>query len=107
MTSLQPLRRQRPLPGKPTKLPMDRAILYACALLRFGFYYGDFIRWMGGEYTNRDKDWPSIFQTLVAVCNRPPPISLPPVDFQRGFRICSKGVPLKGDFDSSASALRS
>ncbi len=107
MTSLKPLRSQRPIPGNPTQLPADRAILYACALLRFGFYYGDFIRWMGGEYTNRDKDWSSIFQTLVTVCNRPPPTSLPPVDFPRGFRICSEGVPLKGDFDSSASALRS
>jgi hypothetical protein len=51
-TSLKPLRKLQPPPGSPTVLPRDRSTLYACALLRFGFNYGDFICWMGGEYTN-------------------------------------------------------
>jgi hypothetical protein len=33
----------------PRTLPIDRAILYASALLRFHFYYGDFVRWLGGS----------------------------------------------------------
>jgi hypothetical protein len=60
---------------------------------------------MGGEYTNRHRDWKSTFQTLQAVCVRPPPADLPPADFQRGFRICTEGVPLKGSFLSPALAL--
>jgi hypothetical protein len=37
------LLRVRPPPGKPSKLPLDRALLYASSLLCFGFYYGDFV----------------------------------------------------------------
>jgi hypothetical protein len=77
-TSLAPLRLQRPPPGSPTKLPELRSTLYACALLRFNFYYGDFIRWLGGEYTNRHRDWETTFQTLKDVCTRPPPYQLAP-----------------------------
>jgi hypothetical protein len=39
------------------------------------------------------------------MCVRPPPVDLPPADFQWGFRICTEGVPLKGSFLSPASAL--
>ena len=106
-TSLKPLRLLRASPGNPSRLPADRSVLYACALLRFHFYYGDFIRWMGGEYTNRAKDWTSMFCTMVHACIRPPPVDLPPVDFPRGYRICTEGVPLKGNFESPFSALKS
>jgi hypothetical protein len=105
-TSLAPLWVKRPPPGSPTKLPELRSILYACALLRFNFYYGDFIRWLGGEYTtNRHRDWEKTFQTLQDVCTCPPPINLPPADFYRGFRVTSQGVPLKGDVDSPSDDL--
>ena len=50
------LKHTRPPPGNPTKLPMDRAILYAAALLRFYFNYGDFVHWLGGKYTNRHRN---------------------------------------------------
>jgi hypothetical protein len=60
---------------------------------------------MRGEYRNRHRDWKSTFQTLQVVCVRPPPADQPPADFQRGFRICTEGVPLKGSFLSPASAL--
>jgi hypothetical protein len=79
--------------------------LYACALLRFHFHYGDFVCWLGGEYTNRHQEWATTFQTLKDVCTRPPPIDLPPADFPRGFPICTEGVPLKGQFDSPSQAL--
>ena len=42
------LHHRRPPPSSPKKLPMDRALLYACSLLRFNFNYGDFLRWLGG-----------------------------------------------------------
>jgi hypothetical protein len=104
-TSLAPLRDRRPPPGNPNRLPEDRALLYSCALLRFHFYYGDFVRWLGGEYTNRHRNWETTFRTLHDVCTRPPPIDLPPADFPRGFCICTEGVPLTGHFDSPSSAL--
>ena len=66
---------------------MARSLLYVCALLRFQFYYGYFLRWLGGEYTNHHWDWATTFQTLQAVCTRLPPPDLPPADFPRGFRI--------------------
>jgi hypothetical protein len=62
---------------------------------------------MGGEYTNRSKNWTKMFQTMVSECVRPPPVDLPPADFERGYRICTEGVPLKGSFDSPFSALQS
>jgi hypothetical protein len=105
--SLKPLRRLRAPPGNPSRLPRDRSLLYACALLRFHFYYGDFLRWMGGEYTNRSRDWTRMFKKMVKACIRPPPADLPPADFQRGYRINTEGVPLLGIFDSPFSALRS
>jgi hypothetical protein len=105
-TSLLPLRLKRAPPGNPSQLPQDRSLLYACALLRFHFYYGDFIRWLGGEYTNRNKDWTAMFIKMVRACRRSPPLDLPPVDFQRGYRISTGGVPLKGIFDSPYIALR-
>jgi hypothetical protein len=104
--SLAPLQARQAPPGAPTKLLATRWLLYACALLRFHFYYyGDLVRWLGGEYTNRHRNWQATFQTLTDVCTRPPPIDLPQADFPRGFRICTEGVPLKGAFDSPSKAL--
>jgi hypothetical protein len=54
-----------PSAGNPSKLPMDRAMLYASALLWFHFNYGYFVRWLGGEDTNRHRDWDDIFNTLT------------------------------------------
>jgi hypothetical protein len=92
------LRLRRPPPGKPKRLPMDRALLYASAMLRFHFYYGDFLRWLGGEYTNRHRDWDATFDTIEQRRERPPPSDLPPVDLPRGKAIFTEGVPLKGHF---------
>jgi hypothetical protein len=35
------------------------------------------------------------------------PRHLPPADFPRGYPICTEGVPLKGNFESPFSALKS
>jgi hypothetical protein len=94
------LLQRRPPPGSPTKLCMDRAVCYACALLRFHFNYGDFVRWLGGEYTNRHRDWDDTFDTLTQSRQRHPPPNFPPADFVRGKRVFTEGVPLKGHFES-------
>jgi hypothetical protein len=103
----EPLQVTRASPENPAEVPKDRSLLYGCALLRFDFYYRDFLRWMGGEYTNRSKDWTKMFQTMVGECVRPSPADLPPADFERGYQICTERVPLTGSFDSPFSALRS
>ena len=71
-----PIRRllaTRPNTKPPTKLPLDRAILYESALLMFHFYYGDFVRWLGGEYTSRHRDWEKMFDEIKTRRERLPP----------------------------------
>jgi hypothetical protein len=80
-TSLAPLRQKHPPPGSPDRLPEHRSTMHACTLLRFHFYYGNFLRWLGGEYTNHQRDWGATFHTLQDACTWPPPIDLPPADF--------------------------
>lgn len=60
-TSIAHLRHLRPAPTKLTLLAPLRARAYGAALLRFDFLYGDFLRWLSGEYTNRHRDWQAIF----------------------------------------------
>lgn len=93
------LLQHRSAPTKPKILSMDRALLYACALLRFHFYYGDFVRWLGGEYTNRHRDWDETFDTIQDLRQRKPPSNEPPSDLARGKRIFTQGVPLQGEFE--------
>jgi hypothetical protein len=88
----------RPDKKPPKKLPLDRAVLYASALLLFHFYYGDFVRWLGGEYTNRHRDWESTFEEIQTRRERLPPKDYPPVDLMRGKLIFTQGAPLKGHF---------
>jgi hypothetical protein len=101
--SVARLRHLRPPPGKPTNLDPLQARLYGAALLRFNFVYGDFIRWLSGEYTNRKRDWESIFNTIHNRPARVAPDHLPPPDLDRGFRINTEGVPLVGNYTSPAA----
>jgi hypothetical protein len=54
---------------------------------------------MGGEYTNRHRDWDETFDTIQSLRERNPPRTDPPADLERGKRIFTQGVPLKGDFE--------
>jgi hypothetical protein len=99
------LKHPRLPPGSPDKLPMDRALLHASALLRFHFQYGDLVRWLGGEYTNRARNWDDTFDTLTSSRKRQPPEGFPPADFSRGKRGCTEGVPLKGHFVSPVADI--
>ena len=47
---LSSLRALRP-PSDETPICRDRAYRMAAALLCFNFNYGNFVRWLGGEYT--------------------------------------------------------
>eukprot|EP00980_Cylindrotheca_fusiformis_P016485 scaffold4912_cov113-Cylindrotheca_fusiformis.AAC.2 len=55
-----------------------RASMHSMALLRFDFDYGDFIRWMGGEYTNQHRDWNAEWDHLLSLPCRDLPSGYPP-----------------------------
>jgi hypothetical protein len=93
--SVASLRHVRVPPGKPLSLDKLKSQLYGSALLRFNFIYGDFIRWLSGEYTNCHRTWARVFNNFQA---QPAPAYLPPADFARGFRIATEGVPLAGNY---------
>ena len=84
----------------PTTLDPNRALVHSMALLRFDFNYGDFIRWMGGEYTNRHRDWNKEWGTILASPCRPLPADYPVPQYELAFRIQTEGVPLRGNFDT-------
>jgi hypothetical protein len=103
--SVASLKQLRPPPGKPSNLDPIQSRLYGAALLRFNFVYGDLIRWLSGEYTNRHRDWAKVYNTFHQRSAREAPTHLPPADFDRGFRIGTEGVPLEGNYTSPASQI--
>ena len=91
----------------PRPPPNDRAIsakrthAMAALLLRLNFIYGDFIRHLGGPYTNSHRNWDNMFLGLECVVKEKPPPGYPVVDFDRAFRLCTEGAPLQGHFHTS------
>ena len=73
----------------------------AALLLRLNFIYGDFIRHLGGPYTNSHRNWDNMFLGLECVVKEKPPPGYPVVDFDRAFRLCTEGAPLQGHFHTS------
>ena len=65
------------------------------ALLSFDFNYGDLIRWLGGEYTDLDRDFAVILDAIDRVRNFPVRAGYPVMDYERAYRIISEGVPLR------------
>ena len=106
LTSVSVLRQARPPPRKPEDSCKKRCLMCASALLRFHFIYGDFVRWLSGEFTNRFRNWDADYAALQRACVRPPPPSLPPVSFSRCKRASTEGVPLEGTFHSPFSELK-
>ena len=68
----------------------------SCALIRFDFGYADFIRWLGGEYTNDHRDWASIFQLADHIAKIPVPNHSPLIDLDRTIHIATSGAPIAG-----------
>lgn len=85
--------------------PLDhfRAWFMGAALLSFNFDYGDLIRWLGGEYTDMDRDFRSVEATISAVRDFPVRPGHPAVDYERAFRIVTEGAPLKGQYQCPRS----
>jgi len=102
-TSVSALRLPRPTSEPPPVLDDHRCLSMGAALLRFDFLYGDFVRWLGGEYTNRHRDWNHAFEQVSAVTHIPPDPGEPVVDYGRAYRICTEGIPLKGHFECATA----
>jgi hypothetical protein len=86
-----------------TSLDRDRAVLHSIALLRFDFNYGDFIRWLGGEYTNRQRDWSKEWNHILTSPCHPLPADYPEPRYALAYRIQTEGVPLRGHYDTPMS----
>jgi hypothetical protein len=78
----------------------------AAALLRTGFHYGDFVRWLGGEYTGAQRDWDSTFDIVDSVRMATIPPDYPEIDFDRAVRIATEGVPLASHFENSFASVQ-
>jgi hypothetical protein len=96
---LSPLKQPRPPPDA-SPIDRTRARLLSYAFLRFDCEYGDLIRWLGGPYTDEHRDWAATFATLETVRDCPPRPDYPIPDFERTFRACTEGVPLRGNYVS-------
>jgi hypothetical protein len=105
--SLRVLHQPRPA-VVPLKMEVSRAVLHSSALLRFDFNYGDFVRWLGGEYTNRHRDWTTEWNTILESPCQPLPEDYPEPRYDLAFRIQTEGVPLRGHFETpmATSCLR-
>ena len=91
------LRRPRAPPdGSP--LDPQRVDLYAMALLRFDFNYGDFIRFMGGEYTYDTHHWDKTFEFLDMFEHHLPPAKDPVIYLHRARLLSEFGAPLVGHY---------
>jgi hypothetical protein len=93
-----------PFPSSKT-LSRSQTSLYTSALLRFHFIYGDFIRWLSGEYTNRHRNWTKDFATMLRTASRPLTPDYPIPDYPRAFRINTEDVPFEGTFTTPASEI--
>jgi hypothetical protein len=94
------LRAPRPPPQKPPSIDRHRTRMFGSALLKFDFIYGDLVRWLAGEYTNRHRNWTDTFHRLQDPPCLGHPRGLPPPNYPRAQRIATEGVPLVGDFVS-------
>mmetsp|Transcript_4851 Transcript_4851/g.11525 ORF Transcript_4851/g.11525 Transcript_4851/m.11525 type:complete len:935 (-) Transcript_4851:1191-3995(-) len=106
-TSVVGLKAPRPMPktGLPKTLDRNRAWLNSAGLLRFDFNHGDFVRYLGGEYTNRHRDFNAEWDVIDATMNRKSvPKDYPPVKFESAFRIQTEGAPLEAKYTTPMSA---
>ena len=78
----------------------------AAALLRFNCNYGDFVRWLGGEYTGAQRDWDATFDIVDSVRTSLVPPGYPAIDFDRAVRLATEGAPLACHFECSFAAVQ-
>jgi hypothetical protein len=96
-------------PRKPPELepPLDpfRARFMGAALLSFDFDYGDLVRWLEGEYTNKHRDWDALQQQVNLAMQTPQLDGYPALEPDMAMRGFREGVPLAGNFVSKRADL--
>jgi len=106
------LRSPRPqYDGEP--INQNRVRLTTLALIRFDFNYGDFAKFLAGEYNYQQRDWKSVFNIIETFEATDPPTAYseykkgeqPPADIARVKRIVDVGVPLVGHYKCSYSSV--
>jgi hypothetical protein len=83
----------------------DIPTLRCQALLSFDFLYGDFARWLGGEYTNSHCKL-DLFEANIAIYHHVTPVlSQLPLDCDRLIAIMREGILLQGKFECKQDDL--
>ena len=90
----------------PLLVDKERARMMSIALLRFDFVYADLIRWLAGEYTNRQRDWNKVFEVVSPVTNIPPLPTQPPIQYARAYHLCTQGAPIAGEFQCTLDDVK-
>jgi hypothetical protein len=74
-------------------------------LLRFNFVYADFIRFFGRTYAYQDRDWDAINDIIESVADVAPAEGYPKTNFDRAFRVMTRGIPLAGNYRCSFESV--
>ena len=95
------LRAPRPPPSEIPSLCPFRSRFMGAALLSFDFDYGDLVRWLEGEYTNRGRDWNALREHMTAALSHPQQPGYPELDLDTAIDSFEEGVPLAGTYHST------
>ena len=91
----------RPPPDLVPHLCHFRSWFMGAALLAFDFDYGDLVRWLQGEYTNKDRDWPELNRHMDQAALYPQRPGYPKLEFGMAKEAYAQGVPLEGRYSSN------
>lgn len=83
-----------------------RSWFMGAALLAFDFDYGDLVRWLEGEYTNRDRDWPELHRHMDRAAQHPQRPGYPKLEFAMAKEAFAQGVPLEGRYSSDRAEVQ-
>lgn len=87
--------------------PLDpvRTQYMGAALLSFDFDYGDLVRWLGGEYTNDQRDWNALQRQIDLAMESQQRPGYPVLEPELAMKSFREGVPLQGNIRSSRADL--
>mgnify|MGYP002812740232 CR=1 FL=1 len=105
-TTLSHLRLHRDHPTYVAYSLRQRGIRLGMLEIAFDFNHGDVIRYLGGEYTNKHRDFQEVYDTMECIKAEDPPAGYPRIEFDQAFRIHTEGAPLAGQFSCAAADVR-
>lgn len=96
--SLRHLAEARPPLAQTRHFDRRRARDLTMALITFDFYHPDLIRFLGHDYTGRDRDWSAAFRIIDDLRDVPLDPGAPPLQYDMAVRMVTQGAPLAGHF---------